>query len=357
MLHRAGPDWEAEQLVNVQRHGQRTYGCELGYQAEDVLGGMRELTQVCHRSRSSYLWRQLPAKLSFTMTARGGASLFELGLREQRTYFSRLFILLNGGDEDAEDICEDRDLREHLLDPVAVAHLKAYPTVEALRSKEGLVCLESQATILQESTQGIEHSHAGVKRRQRCREQTHTERTSIASAMRILHGERRDVSKVIPRRWRSGDGASGPVARSGDGASGPVAKAKKLSAKAKAKAQARQDRPRKQERRPRARSLRQAWVAINVKGRLATAADHAKLEREILDPNVRAMCEAKAKELTALARLGPVAPNDRPVRDRRLRQMRENARKFYLKWDIQRARRVLAREDRQSHGPFQRRKL
>ena len=213
MLHRAGPGWEAAELVNANRHGQRTYGCEAGHNAEDIYSGMRKLATVCNKSRSAEIWRPLPAERSFTMAARGGACLFELGLREQRTYLSRLFVLLNGSDEDAEDICEDHELRSHLLDQVSIAHLKQYQTAKALRSKESLVCLESQATILQESTQGVEHSHAGVKRAQRCRDQTHTERTAIASAMRILQGERHDVVKVIPRRWRSGDGASEPVAR------------------------------------------------------------------------------------------------------------------------------------------------
>ena len=285
--------------------------------------------------------------------------MFDLGLVEQRRYLSRLMVLLNGSAEDAEDICEDAEKRPHLLDKISIAHVNAYDTAAALRSKESLVCLESQALILQESTQPVEHSHAGVKRGQRCRDQTHLEHVAMASTMRILQGERQDIAKVLPRRWR--DGASELVARNKHAR----AKSKIVAPKAKAKAQAHGRKPRKAERRPRKRSLRQAWSAMNVQGRLVVADDHEEFERAILDPEVRRQCEHKAAELTALARLGHAgvgvnasefgAPRRR--HDRRLRELREKTQKIGTRWDLQRARRVLNREDQQSYRPYCRRQL
>ena len=372
MLHRAGSEWEMEQLLHAKRHGHRKYSLEVGGEAEDILHGMRQLTEVCQRSRSGYLWQgerlthvvapqSLPRFriLSFSMAARGGACLYDLGLKEQRRYLTRLFVLLNGSDEDADDICEDAELRPHLLDKISRAHVTAYPTAAALRSKESLVCLESQALILQESTQQVEHSHAGVKRGQRTRDQTHLEHVAMASAMRILQGERHDVAKIIPRRWR--DDALELVARKRRAR----ATSKRVTPKAKAKARAHGRKPRKKEQRPRKRSLRQAWIAMKVQGRLAGAEDHAAFERAILDPEIRRQCEQKAAELTALARLGHAgvganaselgAPRRRE--DRRLRELREKARRLGARWDLRRARRVLEREDQQSYRPYRRRQL
>ena len=85
----------------------------------------------------------------------------------------------------ARHIVEDSESQPHVFDPGTASHVKAHPTVEALTSRESLVKLESQAVIGHDTTLPIEKDHAGSKRAQVAREQTHRERLDLASAARV----------------------------------------------------------------------------------------------------------------------------------------------------------------------------
>ena len=85
----------------------------------------------------------------------------------------------------ASDIVDDSVLQPHVLDTGTASHVRAHPTVGALTSRESLVKLESQAVIGHDTTLPIEKDHAGSKRAQVAREQTHRERLDLASAARV----------------------------------------------------------------------------------------------------------------------------------------------------------------------------
>ena len=85
----------------------------------------------------------------------------------------------------ASDIVDDSVSQPHVFDTGTASHVRAHPTVGALTSRESLVKLESQAVIGHDTTLPIEKDHAGSKRTQVAREQTHRERLDIASAARV----------------------------------------------------------------------------------------------------------------------------------------------------------------------------
>ena len=321
VLERAGEEWEAQQLCSQDR----TYAIVCAFESEHIFEGMERLTHMgggAPELAANDPWRQLPPGVCFTMAARGAGSLWELGWREQQRYPAPLYALLHGCAEDAEAVLDDAQKRPHLLDAVSASHCAVYSTPEALLSKESLACLESQALILQESTQWIEHGHAEVKRSQHCREQTHKERTSLASAMRILHTERCDATTLLPRTCRP------------------------------APDNAEEQPPQKRRRKTRKHGLWQGWLALQDLGRTVTTEDSTRYRNEIQDPDVRERCKSKAEELDAAAILG-----HRPKRDRRLRTLREKAQARGKPWCKQRAEAQLAEEDRRAFIPFQRRKM
>ena len=85
----------------------------------------------------------------------------------------------------ASDIVDDSVSHPHVFDTGTSSHVKAHPTVEALTSRESLVKLESQSVIGHDTTLPNEKDHAGSKRAQVAREQTHRERLDLASAARV----------------------------------------------------------------------------------------------------------------------------------------------------------------------------
>ena len=102
--------------------------------------------------------------------------------------------------------------RSRVFDVGTAAHVRAHPTVAAFSSRESLVKLESQAVIGHDSTLPIEKDHAGSKRTQVSREQTHRERLELARAARVTRHVRvqADLSWIGRLRQQS-DASHGDV--------------------------------------------------------------------------------------------------------------------------------------------------
>ena len=336
VLMRAGPEWEAEQLVASP---DRTYGIILAKEAEDIRRGMALLIRLAGGAAEPPGTERGSACMSFCMAARGAGAMWELGLREQQRYPAPLFSILKGGPEGAAaalEACEDAEERPHLLGSVSASYIRRYNSASALVSQEALVCLESQALLISETTQRIERGHAEVKRGQRCREQTHLERTAMASALRVLRLQRCDVATTVPRRFRHRGSQRTDDPQAPDPSRRP---------------RANDTRGRRRKRRK--PSLWQAWVSLSGEGWVERNAGR-RYRPAIAQPHIRKRCQQRAEQMLLDRLLGR---STRAKPDRRLRTLREKARGRGARWSVAAARAQLEEQDREAHVPFMRRKL
>jgi hypothetical protein len=156
-----------------------------------------------------------------------------------------------------------------------------------LVSQEALVCLESQALLISETTQRIERGHAEVKRGQRCREQTHLERTAMASALRVLRLQRCDVATTVPRRFRHRGSQRTDDPQAPDPSRRP---------------RANDTRGRRRKRRK--PSLWQAWVSLSGEGWAERNAGQ-KYRPAIAQPHIRKRCQQSGADVVG-SLIGPV---------------------------------------------------
>ena len=221
-MQRTGHEWDLHQARRLLDSGSRSYRFTESFTAAPLLEAMTKLSAI--GGSEPLAGPHSPPQdhgRKFRMAARGGAAIFSLCYLEQRGYPAKRYGLLDERpevrDAMANDMVDDSATQPHVFDTGTAAHVRAHPTVRALVSRESLVKLESQAVIGHDTTLSIEKDHAGSKRWQVARDQTHRERLDLASAARVIRHAREECDVLGSAK----SGGSRLMARS-SGASKPA---------------------------------------------------------------------------------------------------------------------------------------
>ena len=172
-LKRHGALWTTQRMhaamADPSSHPYRDYVVS---HAADAPEARQACQDIAHRLTRSTHTLECPdpddtrGALYWRMLARLGASLHRLVIMEQRRYPWRLFKLLQ--DPNAADaILEDYQSCPHILDPMSLEHLEAFPRADLLRGHDSLAELASMAELITDSTAAIERGHATTKRNSR----------------------------------------------------------------------------------------------------------------------------------------------------------------------------------------------